>query len=98
MDKWYCDSGFQDDIVLSTRVRLARNLKGIPFPNSMSDEDGERVISVVSDALSKLNYKFRLIRLSDISELERQRLLEEHFISPQMLKNPVHKAVFLSDD
>ncbi len=98
MAKWYCDSGFQDDIVLSTRVRLARNLKGIPFPNQMSAEDGEKVISTVADALSKLNYKFNLIRLSEISGIERQRLLEEHFISPQMLKNTEHKAVFLSED
>lgn len=98
MAKWYCDKGFQDDIVLSTRVRLARNLKGIPFPNRMSDDDGEKVISTVSEALSRLNYKFNLIRLSEISDIERQRLLEEHFISPQMLKNTRHKALFLSED
>ncbi|MBQ6999165.1 MAG: protein arginine kinase [Clostridia bacterium] len=98
MAKWYCGEGFQDDIVLSTRVRLARNLKGIPFPNCMSDEDAQKVISTVEDALSKLNYKFRLIRLSDITDVERQRLMEEHFISPQMLKEPAKKAVFLSED
>ena len=98
MAKWYCDRGFQDDVVLSTRVRLARNLKGIPFPNKMSGDDGEKVIKTVADALSNLNYKFNLIRLNGISEIERQKLLEEHLISPQMLKNPEHKAVFISDD
>lgn len=98
MAKWYCDSGFQDDIVLSTRVRLARNLKGIPFPNSMNADNAEKVISTVAEALEKLNYKFKLVRLNDISAIERQRLFEEHFISPQMLKNPEHKAVFISED
>lgn len=98
MAKWYLDGGFQDDVVLSTRVRLARNIKGIPFPNRMSSEDAEKVISMVSEALSKLNYKFKLIRLDGITDIERQRLMEEHFISPQMLKNPEHKAVFLSED
>lgn len=98
MAKWYLDSGFQDDVVLSTRVRLARNIKGIPFPNRMSADDAEKVISMVSDALSKLNYKFNLIRLSGLTDIERQRLMEEHFISPQMLKDPEHKAVFLSED
>lgn len=98
MAKWYCDRGFQEDVVLSTRVRLARNLKGIPFPNKMSEADGEKVIKTVADALSNLNYKFNLIRLKDITEIERQKLLEEHLISPQMLKNPEHKAVFISDD
>lgn len=98
MAKWYLDSGFQDDVVLSTRVRLARNIKGIPFPNRMSAEDAEKVITMVSDALSKLNYKFNLVRLNSLTDIERKRLMEEHFISPQMLKNPEHKAVFLSED
>ena len=39
MAKWYDDSGFQNDIVLSTRVRLARNIKNIPFPRKMTEED-----------------------------------------------------------
>lgn len=98
MAKWYCDSGFQDDIVLSTRIRLARNIKGIPFPNRMGAEDGKKVIDLVSDALSELNYKFNLIRLSDISEIERQKLFEQHVISSQMLKNTADKAVFVSED
>ena len=98
MAKWYLSRGFQDDVVLSTRVRLARNLKGIPFPNTMSESDGEKVIEKVSEALSKLNYKFNLVRLNEISDMERQKLFEQHFISPQMLKNPEHKAVFISED
>lgn len=98
MAKWYCGNGFQDDIVLSTRVRLARNLKGIPFPNRMNGDDGEKVISTVAEALENLNYKFTLIRLGELSDVERQRLFEEHYISQQMLKNPQHKAVFISED
>ncbi len=98
MAEWYHEGGFQDDIVLSTRVRLARNLKGIPFPDRMTAEEAEKVISVVTEALERLNYRFNLVRLSEISDIERQRLLEGHFISPQMLKNPQHKAVFISED
>lgn len=98
MSKWYKDSGFQDDIVLSTRVRLARNLKGIPFPNIMTHQDAEKVIESVSSALSRLNYKFNMIRLSEISANEQQKLLEEHLISPQMLKHTEDKAVFISED
>ena len=35
---WYKNKGNEGDIVLSTRVRLARNLSGIPFPSRMSNE------------------------------------------------------------
>ena len=32
MNKWYVENGEQGDIVISTRVRLARNLEDYPFP------------------------------------------------------------------
>lgn len=98
MSKWYCDSGFQDDIVLSTRIRLARNIKGIPFPNRMKKGEGSKVIDLVANALEGMNYNFNLIRLADISEIERQKLFEQHFISAQMLKDTADKAVFVSED
>lgn len=98
MAKWYLDEGFQSDVVLSTRVRLARNIEGLPFPNRMSDADGAKLISMVEQALSRLNYQFRLVRMDEIDDLERQKLMEEHFISPDMLKNTKNKAVFISAD
>lgn len=98
MAKWYLDEGFQSDIVLSTRVRLARNIEGLPFPNRMTDADGAKLISMVEQALAKLNYQFRLVKMDDIDDLERQKLMEEHFISPDMLKNTKNKAVFISGD
>ena len=51
MAKWYQDTGNNSDIVLSTRVRLARNIKGIPFPNKISKEQAQSVIDMVDDAL-----------------------------------------------
>lgn len=98
MAKWYCDSGFQEDIVLSTRIRLARNIKGIPFPNRMKKGEGSKVIELVANALEGMNYKFNLIRLADISEIERQKLFEQHTISAEMLKDTADKAVFVSED
>ena len=39
MNKWYLESGHQDDIVISTRIRLARNFHSIPFPSKMTEQD-----------------------------------------------------------
>ena len=69
MAKWYDDTGFQGDIVLSTRVRLARNLKGIPFPNKMSDDDAKKVVELVSGALENMNYGFTRLDLNAMSKL-----------------------------
>ncbi len=98
MAKWYDDTGFQGDIVLSTRVRLARNLKGIPFPNKMSDDDAKKVVELVSGALENINYGFTRLDLNAMSKTEKQKLVEKRYISPDLAKQTKPCAVFISDD
>ena len=45
---WYTESGKDGDVVLSTRVRLARNIKGIPFPRKATPQQQEQVIKIES--------------------------------------------------
>ena len=40
---WYAQKGEHDDIVVSSRVRLARNIRNIPFPSRMKAEDFEKI-------------------------------------------------------
>ena len=42
-DAWYAFKGPENDVVLSTRVRLARNLANFPFPGKFKDDDAFRV-------------------------------------------------------
>ncbi len=98
MAKWYQQRGFQDDVVLSTRIRLARNISGIPFPTRMTKEDAQKTIDAVSDALSGFNYKFHGYPLGKLDKMEAQALLEEYQISPKMLEQKEGRAVFLSAD
>ena len=42
-NKWYQQSGAEGDVVISTRVRLARNLHKVPFPASMTAEQRKQV-------------------------------------------------------
>ena len=39
MSNWYLQSGKESDVVISTRVRIARNLKDMPFVNKMNKKD-----------------------------------------------------------
>ena len=50
-EKWYQLSGPEGDVALSTRIRLARNLKGIPFPARMSAEQKADVSQKIRTAL-----------------------------------------------
>lgn len=98
MAKWYDDSGFQSDIVLSTRVRLARNIKDIPFPRKMTDEAASAVVDMVEQSLSAMNMGFTRTDILSISPPEREQLVEKRFISPNLARQKKPSAVFISGD
>lgn len=98
MAEWFKDTGLQNDIVISTRVRLARNLKDIPFPQKAGEENCKKIIAMVEDALSALNYKFEKIDITQLGKTQRQALVEERFISMNMANSKHPCAVFISED
>lgn len=91
MNNWYLDSGKESDIVISSRIRLARNYNNIPFLNKMTNEDAERVIEEFEKILPKLNYGLKILRLKDMDGLTKLSLIEKHIISPDfaMEKNDI---------
>lgn len=98
MAKWYTEDGAKSDVVLSTRIRLARNLKGISFPGKMTEEDAKKVIGIVENALDEMNYVFTKIDLSSMSDAEKQKLVEERYISPAFAASKLPCAAYISDD
>ncbi len=98
MAKWYEDSGFQSDIVLSTRIRLARNFKGIPFPGKISPEDAARVVDITEKALEGTNLDFSRVDIPPASKTEKDKLIEKRFISPNLATQKKSSAVFISRD
>ena len=51
---WYLEEGPEQDVVISTRVRYARNIANTPFPWRLSPEERDYVKDRVADAFSKL--------------------------------------------
>lgn len=94
---WYKDN--DSDIVISTRIRLARNLKGIPFPSALADKAGAtaKIRDSILGSCSTLSKNFEFIELDKLSESEIDALREEHLISPQMTKGK-GQSVLLSND
>ncbi len=97
---WYSQKGNSNDISLSTRVRLARNLKGYPFPVKLDRKSGEEIIEKVWAAFENFPEKdsLRLIKMGDISPTERIALAERHLISMEMAKSDFPSAVILDSD
>lgn len=101
MDKWYKKISQQDDIVISTRVRLARNLKSLPFKNKISALQQIELNDLVKNALEKANLgdnKFEFIYLEDLNDVEQLALVEKHIISHNFIENPLNKMVAISLD
>ena len=45
MQNWYLQNGKDSDVVISSRVRLARNLEEVPFPTKYSKEQAKKISS-----------------------------------------------------
>lgn len=101
--KWYLHTdGRNEDVVISTRIRLARNIEGFPFPHRLSAEQRKQVCAKVKEALcsgnSALSASLKYIELSALSNLERISLVERHLVSPEFVSHPDGRALILSDD
>lgn len=102
---WMEGSGPDCDVVVSSRVRLARNVAGVPFPHRMNAGQAERITGLVGDALAPAAAMdgtgaasdLHLVRLSDLGNLQRAVLVEKHLISPQHAAN-AHGAVAIRGD
>jgi protein arginine kinase len=102
MSRWMKDGGPEDDVVLTSRIRVARNLENIPFPILQTDTHADQVIDLVSQALQtpsvqKLG-KFELLRCKEMSTIDRQVLVEKHLISKDLAEQERHGAVVLRAD
>nr|WP_312578439.1 protein arginine kinase [Sedimentibacter sp.] len=90
----------ENEIVMTSRIRLARNLKNYKFPTKMDGEDANRIIHDTNDAInnysSSLNY--RLLYMKDLSDIEKNVLIEKHLISPALAEHKDRGALLLSPD
>ena len=102
MSCWYNNAAPDGDIAVSTRIRLARNINGYPFPARMSDEQrreiNQKVKRVIAESKSAALYKLKYIDMSDVPQNERYSMLERHIASREFVLNSDNKAIILSED
>ena len=101
MNKWYEKAGEYCDVVISTRIRFARNISKYPFPCKLNSNMKTAVINDLKIALSNAEfeeYNFSCINLSDINSVTMRSLVECHLVSPEFIKSDKFKAVFLSNE
>lgn len=96
LGKWYIEDGKESDVVISSRIRNARNLKEYPFPVKMTKEQSRLVINLTYKVLGKDGYVF--YNTNNISQIDREVLVEKHLISPNLLNRDLERGVFLGDN
>ena len=60
---WYIQNGKESDVVLSSRVRLSRNIKGIPFTTKATKEDLKEVYDKLKEVTPLIGYNLKFISM-----------------------------------
>lgn len=96
--EWLRTSGREGDVVMSSRIRFARNIAGFPFPHRAKREERRELLALVRDrALDSLNTPGLLwVDLEESPLLERLVLHERHLISKQHARAAEPRAVAIS--
>ncbi len=97
---WLSNPGPNHEIVLSTRVRIARNVKGFPFSHWASTGELARLVSSCSAAVRKTSLlrDSEEIHLEEVNDLDLSFLRERHQISSEMVHSQNQRSVFVSND
>ncbi len=96
--EWLRGTGPSANIVMSSRIRLARNLSGSVFTNKGVKKDLEGVFNSVEKtvAQAKLLRGSTLFRMGDLDQIDRQMLVERHLMSHEHASNPEGKGLLVS--
>ncbi|HAJ57109.1 MAG TPA: protein arginine kinase [Candidatus Omnitrophica bacterium] len=97
---WLKGTGPNSDIVISSRVRLARNLVKIPFPHWAKRPDLEQVVVMAENAFRNTEQlkSGLFLRLDDLDNVDKQFLVERHLMSTEHANRSNQKALLLTSD
>lgn len=99
---WFGAEGQDSDVVISSRVRLARNLVGLPFPGRADLGQLAQIRQTVETALvdldTELGQPFDQIAVDQLSALAREVLIEKRLISEKFSEAQPHRMAYISDD
>ena len=95
---WAEAIGPEHEVVLSTRARLARNLRG-PFPGHIGPHTLKKTLDHAFAAIKMASLKnAAYFKMSDLDETDRSFLVERHLASPLLAAHPAHRGIVVGDN
>ena len=79
---WYLQSGKDSDVVISTRIRYARNFRNYKF-GVETKEEAKKIEEEVKSKIMNIGYGLKLLKMEDMDDLTKMSLLEKNIISPE---------------
>jgi len=102
VSSWMSAEGPDSDIILSSRIRLARNFRKSKFPTLFSNEEAREIINQVKGLTDSNLFQsygaMEFLEIEDLKSLQKRVLVEKHLISPRLAENAAHSAVILSEN
>ncbi|NLK26893.1 MAG: protein arginine kinase [Clostridiales bacterium] len=102
MLKWYEQNVADSDVVISSRVRLARNLEEFPFSGKLQEEQAVTLVNKVkkiTNLLSEKDHrKYYSCNISTLSEIDKSAMVERHIVSPLLATKEQTTGLILSED
>lgn len=95
---WYLENGKDSDIVISSRIRLARNIKEFPFKIKMTKEDKNKLLEKVKFIAPSLGYGLKFLYLKDMDDITKMSLVEKHILSPEIVLNKEQDSSILINE
>lgn len=85
MVDWLKETNLDTDVAVSTRVRLARNIAKLPFPHVIrGTARADAVLEAAQQAFLQPGTDLKLVKMQDLSPLEKRRYVEKHILSPEL--------------
>lgn len=97
--EWLKGTGPQSKIVISSRIRLARNIEKLPFSHWANKKQSEEVLKLAKNSIeASTNMKECLfLKLADLDNIDKQFLIERHLMSKEHAIEADHKAVAIRE-
>ncbi len=102
MLKWYEQNVPDSDVVISSRVRLARNLENYLFSAKLEEENAIELVNEVKGLTTSLalaqSRKFYACNISTLTDIDKSAMVERHIVSPLLAEKKQTTGIILSED
>lgn len=96
---WYLQNGKDSDVVISSCVRLARNIQKYPFEPKCTGADFEKIVNDIKEITPSLGYGLKFIDLKNLDDVTKLSLVEKNIVSPDFItNNKSHGAILINDE